>query len=120
MADVEADIAPQTDATASAIIADQSNSDTPPPTEQDGDKPTTSGDGDIEMNGDAGGEAGAEAGAEAGEPNGDGEATKEEEEEVDDKDRLPDDACETLYLQNLNEHVRIPGQSYALTKLCAA
>lgn len=32
------------------------------------------------------------------------------EEEVVDPNRLPDDACETLYLQNLNERVRLPGK----------
>lgn len=34
------------------------------------------------------------------------------EEEKEDPNRIPDDACETLYIQNLNEKVRIPGESH--------
>lgn len=37
-----------------------------------------------------------------------------EEEEKEDPNRIPDDACETLYIQNLNEKVRIPGASELL------
>ncbi|EIW67624.1 hypothetical protein TREMEDRAFT_33230 [Tremella mesenterica DSM 1558] len=33
---------------------------------------------------------------------------KEEEEEEEDPDKIPTNACETLYLQNLNEKVRLP------------
>ena len=40
-----------------------------------------------------------------------GDDSKEKEEEDDDPDRIPDNACETLYLQNLNEKVRTSGQS---------
>ena len=37
---------------------------------------------------------------------------KEEEggEEID-PNKIPDEACETLYIQNLNEKVRLPGES---------
>ena len=35
---------------------------------------------------------------------------EKEEEKVEDPNKLPDDACETLYLQNLNEKVRISGE----------
>lgn len=38
---------------------------------------------------------------------------KEDEKEVD-PNAIPDDACVTLYLQNLNEKVRIPGASLSL------
>jgi U2 small nuclear ribonucleoprotein B'' len=42
-----------------------------------------------------------------------GEEIKEEvKEEKIDPNALPEDACVTLYLQNLNEKVRIPGQSH--------
>lgn len=45
--------------------------------------------------------------------NGDGEVKTEDgakqAEEEEDPNRIPDNACETLYLQNLNEKVRIPG-----------
>lgn len=45
--------------------------------------------------------------------NGDGEVKTEEgakqAEEEEDPNRIPDNACETLYLHNLNEKVRIPG-----------
>ena len=59
---------------------------------------TTNGEanGDVEMNGETKVEA-------------DGKE-KEKEEEEEDPNRIPDNACETLYLQNLNEKVRIPGQ----------
>ena len=40
--------------------------------------------------------------------NGDAE---EKEAEDDDPNRIPDNACETLYLQNLNEKVRTTGKS---------
>lgn len=40
-----------------------------------------------------------------------GEEREEAEEEEEDPDRIPDNACETLYIQNLNEKVRIPGES---------
>ncbi|WVN85694.1 uncharacterized protein L203_100843 [Cryptococcus depauperatus CBS 7841] len=36
------------------------------------------------------------------------ENKEEEEEEEEDPNKIPDNACETLYLQNLNEKVRIP------------
>jgi U2 small nuclear ribonucleoprotein B'' len=40
------------------------------------------------------------------------EESKEElKEEKVDPNALPEDACVTLYLQNLNEKVKIPGQS---------
>jgi len=38
-----------------------------------------------------------------------GEEVKEEKV---DPNALPEDACVTLYLQNLNEKVKIPGKSY--------
>lgn len=47
--------------------------------------------------------------------NGDAEVKAEEgakqaqEEGEEDPNKIPDNACETLYLQNLNEKVRIPG-----------
>lgn len=47
--------------------------------------------------------------------NGDAEVKTEEgakqaqEEGDEDPNKIPDNACETLYLQNLNEKVRIPG-----------
>ena len=37
--------------------------------------------------------------------------TEEVKEEKVDPNALPEDACVTLYLQNLNEKVRIPGKS---------
>jgi U2 small nuclear ribonucleoprotein B'' len=50
-----------------------------------------------------------ETGAEA-------EESKEEvKEEKVDPNALPEDACVTLYLQNLNEKVKIPGQSPSYT-----
>lgn len=40
------------------------------------------------------------------------EAVKpENQEQVKDPNALPDEACETLYIQNLNEKVQIPGMS---------
>lgn len=35
---------------------------------------------------------------------------EEEEEKEEDPNRIPDNACETLYIQNLNEKVRLPGE----------
>lgn len=55
--------------------------------------------------------------------NGDGEVKTEEgakqadEEEEEDPNRVPDNACETLYLQNLNEKVRIPGTFFMVDHL---
>jgi RNA recognition motif-containing protein len=43
--------------------------------------------------------------------NGAGAEMKSEEEEKVDPNALPAEACETLYLQNLNEKVRIPGEA---------
>lgn len=40
--------------------------------------------------------------------------TEEVKEEKVDPNALPEDACVTLYLQNLNEKVRIPGKSKSL------
>jgi len=40
-----------------------------------------------------------------------GEEVKEEQV---DPNALPEDACATLYLQNLNEKVKIPGESHLL------
>jgi len=40
--------------------------------------------------------------------------TEEVKEEKVDPNALPEDACVTLYLQNLNEKVRIPGKSKCL------
>jgi hypothetical protein len=45
-----------------------------------------------------------------GNGNGDGQEPPQEPEAVFDPNRLPEDACETLYLQNLNEKVRVPGE----------
>ena len=45
--------------------------------------------------------------------NENGDGVDEEEEAEEDPDRLPNDACETLYLQNLNEKVRVEGGSSA-------
>jgi hypothetical protein len=61
--------------------------------------PSTNGEvGDVEMNGNS---------------NGNGDVPKkeeeEEEEEEDDPTKIPKGACETLYIQNLNEKVQIPG-----------
>lgn len=73
-----------------------------------GDENETAGDGDVEMkadgvavDGDVNGNASSEV----------AEVVKEAEVEVEDPDKIPDDACETLYLQNLNEKVRLPGKS---------
>lgn len=40
------------------------------------------------------------------------EIKEEVKEEKIDPNALPEDACVTLYLQNLNEKVKIPGESY--------
>jgi hypothetical protein len=40
------------------------------------------------------------------------EVKEEVKEEKIDPNALPEDACVTLYLQNLNEKVKIPGESY--------
>lgn len=40
------------------------------------------------------------------------EGDAEEEEKKVDPNALPEDACVTLYLQNLNEKVRLPGQLF--------
>lgn len=46
-------------------------------------------------------------------PEVDGEESKEEvKEEKIDPNALPEDACVTLYLQNLNEKVKIPGEPF--------
>ena len=43
------------------------------------------------------------------------EESKEEiKEEKVDPNALPEDACVTLYLQNLNEKVKIPGESQSI------
>ncbi|WVQ84235.1 hypothetical protein IAT38_006387 [Cryptococcus sp. DSM 104549] len=90
-----ADVVPQTDATASAIssagpilsdpAATSTNAASAPPS--------------------AGPAEGGEPKPEVAGENGEEEKNEEEEE---DPNKLPDDACETLYLQNLNEKVRIP------------
>ena len=54
----------------------------------------------------ANGDVKTEETADGDTPNGTGEEDKEEE----DPNKIPDDACETLYLQNLNEKVRLPGE----------
>lgn len=41
----------------------------------------------------------------------DGDKPEETEEAKVDPNALPEDACVTLYLQNLNEKVRLPGES---------
>jgi hypothetical protein len=43
-------------------------------------------------------------------PNANGEATTSKKDD-DDEDKIPDDATETLYIQNLNEKVKMPGGS---------
>ncbi|WVF69086.1 hypothetical protein IAT40_003860 [Kwoniella sp. CBS 6097] len=106
----------------------ESQSQPPPPTEDAGAAASApadadaDGDGDVNMasNGQEGvgseqtengaGSAETEAEAQAGVP-----AKAEEVEEVGEK--IPDDACETLYLQNLNEHVRIPVLKETLASL---
>lgn len=37
----------------------------------------------------------------------------EEEVKEEDPNRIPDNACETLYIQNLNEKVLLPGKSHS-------
>ncbi|WWC62966.1 uncharacterized protein I303_105564 [Kwoniella dejecticola CBS 10117] len=71
------------------------------------------GDADIEMNAaeSSGQVDGQETGvkSEGTKVEAEGEAGAEAEAEEEDKtEKIPDDACETLYLQNLNEKVRIP------------
>ncbi|WRT66725.1 uncharacterized protein IL334_003688 [Kwoniella shivajii] len=70
--------------------------------------------GDIEMNGDGNGSGNGDEPIQADGQEGEqqqeeleNENAKEEQEE-EQGDKLPEDACETLYLQNLNEKVRIP------------
>ncbi|KAK8858915.1 hypothetical protein IAR55_003146 [Kwoniella newhampshirensis] len=94
-----AEIVPQTDATATTIMEDgpvlssSSSSETkPPPQPQDGD-------GDVPMNGGEGKE---------GDVKQNGEDAEKGETEGEDGEKVPENACETLYLQNLNEKVRIP------------
>ena len=81
------------------------------PTESNGNAPK---DEDVKggnINGDVNGDVEMKT-----ETNGDGEAKPDDDEgdkpevEVEDPNKLPDDACETLYIQNLNEKVRLPGQ----------
>jgi hypothetical protein len=43
--------------------------------------------------------------------NANGEATTTSKKDDDDEDKIPDDATETLYIQNLNEKVKMPGGS---------
>ncbi|WVQ96597.1 hypothetical protein IAU59_003702 [Kwoniella sp. CBS 9459] len=75
-------------------------------------------DGDVNMGaqGDEGEGADADADANGAEKadQPDAEAQKEEEAVG---EKIPDDACETLYLQNLNEHVRIPVLKETLASL---
>ncbi len=68
-------------------------------------KPSINEDGDGPENGD-----GVEAGEGRHSLKPESETEAEAEEELQDPKRLPDDACETLYIQNLNEKVRIPGE----------
>ncbi|KAK1925745.1 RNA binding protein [Papiliotrema laurentii] len=42
---------------------------------------------------------------------------EEEEEKKEDPNRIPDNACETLYIQNLNEKVRLPVMTETLASL---
>lgn len=42
--------------------------------------------------------------------NADVKAKDDSEEKEEDPNKIPDNACETLYIQNLNEKVRIPGE----------
>ena len=44
-----------------------------------------------------------------GVPNEETKVEGDETEQVEDPNRIPDNACETLYIQNINEKVRIPG-----------
>ncbi|WVQ73528.1 hypothetical protein IAR50_003102 [Cryptococcus sp. DSM 104548] len=55
-------------------------------------------------------------GAEASTGEGEG-VKKETEEEEEDPNKIPDDACQTLYLQNLNEKVRIQVMKETLSNL---
>lgn len=64
------------------------------------------GDGDVEMKRTIHGD-----GEDKQLPDGDAKPEAEVKAEPEDPNKLPDDACETLYVQNLNEKVLIPGPS---------
>lgn len=71
--------------------------------------------GDVRMGGDApeglaDGQAPDAEGKEEVRAEGEGEGEGEGETETVDPNALPKEACETLYIQNLNEKVRIPGE----------
>lgn len=81
----------------------------------------TSGDGDVEMkpavNGDG---VGADSPVQQKEEEGKEERPVEAEPEPVDPNKLPDDACETLYIQNLNEKVLLPGAPHRSSRLYLA
>ncbi|WVR06664.1 hypothetical protein IAU60_003696 [Kwoniella sp. DSM 27419] len=87
------------------------------------DQPTTSAsaqDGDVEMSGDVAAPGAPAEGAEGEAASSGEDPAKEgekEEEEEEDPNKIPDHACETLYLQNLNEKVRIPVMTETLASL---
>ena len=75
---------------------------------------TTTVDGDVEMKPviDADGDGVMPEEKEVDEAEVESSKPVESKPEIVDPNKLPDDACETLYVQNLNEKVRIPGMSF--------